>query len=181
MKGTRGNSLKARSVSVSTSVCLSKEEVQVQVLQDWAGAEEGGRHSSNCTTSVLVGKSLLSNGHPVWHRSFTSAKLQLRGGRSFCLCMCGLSAGEPVCLRSDLCWVFCRVPGKFTPVESAALTVPWDKVAPQHRSRASRRQKDGCEKLWVVWILSRKCSRCYFCDCGVFWKTGLLYFVSSLR
>lgn len=49
--------------------------------------------------------------------------------------------------RSDLCWMFRRVPGKFTPVESAALNIPWDKVVPQHRSRASRRQKDGSEKL----------------------------------
>lgn len=65
----RINSLKARNIPVSTSVCLSKGEVHVQLLQEQVGEEEGGRHSFNCTPSVLVGKSRVWSGRSVGHRS----------------------------------------------------------------------------------------------------------------
>lgn len=110
-KGTRGNSSKARSVPIGTSVCLSKGEVHVQILQDRGGEEEGGRRSFNCTTSVLVGKSLVWNGHSGWHHSstlsFSSAELVARGWEKS---LSGHVWGEcrgarkaPVFLRSDLC------------------------------------------------------------------------------
>lgn len=74
-KCMRINSLKARNIPVSTRVCLSKGEVHDQLLQEQVGEEEGGRHSFNCTPSVLVGKSRVWNGRSVGHRSSAGTTL----------------------------------------------------------------------------------------------------------
>lgn len=70
-----------------------------------------------------------------------------------------LKAGER---GGDLCPVIHGMAVEAAPLRAASLT--WGEVAPKGESRAGTRQKDGCEKLWVVWILSRKPGQCYFCD-----------------
>lgn len=112
-KDTRINSLKARSIPIGTSVCLSKGEVHVQILQDQVGEEEErGRHSFNCSTSVLVGKSLVSNGHSVWHRSSALTFLSRTcssgvGEASVCACV-GCRQGSEEGARVSPWW---PVPG----------------------------------------------------------------------
>lgn len=63
------------------------------------GEEEEGRHSFNCTTSVLGGKSPAWNGHSVWLRSSAPAFLSSScspevGDASVCPCVGWLQGSE---------------------------------------------------------------------------------------
>lgn len=96
-EGTAIKSLKARSIGMGTSVCLSKGEVHIQILQ-----ERGGRRSRGGTPLIVLQVYWWKEPRMEWPFSLipqlcSSApeqQLQPRRGSSLSLSTCGVAAGE---------------------------------------------------------------------------------------
>lgn len=179
-KGSAIKSLKARRICMGASICLSKG-VHVQILQ-----ERGERRIRGGTPLIVLqvcwveraphGMAIQSDSAALLQPSWAAAAAQ-SWEQPLSVHVWGDCRGErkgTVFLQRNLCQGIRGANGDFSPVKITSWNVPSDRVAPQHKSRASRRQKGSCEKLSVVWILSRKCGQCflwllnsayYFCWC----------------
>lgn len=157
-----------------------REKFTFRYYKTEQGREGGGRHHFNCTTSVLIGKHLVSNSHSAWQPSSASTVLRSSssGNQEWemppSVHVWGKGRGArkgPVFLYSDLCCVVHGVAVEVVPEKTTSLTIHWDKVQKQGKYEREgwlwevASSMDPLQKMWPVlflWLLNNAY--------GWFWK-----------